>query len=228
MKMEEFGFSHEWDEKYLANKHMSIWPWSDLVSYILRYAHPLNAPECNVLELGIGAGANVPFFQWLGVNYKAVDGSSAIIQNLKNKFPELAENFKVVDFTREIPFDGLFDIIVDRASLTHNDTTSIRRGLSIILDKMKSGASFIGIDWFSTNHTDFKFGKQLLTDSFTCSNFESGQFAGVGNVHFSNKDHILDLFKGFEVKILEEKVISKSIPKDSHIFASWNIHAVKK
>ena len=185
--MEQLGFSNEWDEKYQANTHMSIWPWSDLVSYILRYARPLNAPMCNVLELGIGAGANVPFFQWLGVNYKAVDGSPAIIQELKNKFPELTENFKVADFTCEIPFDGFFDIIVDRASLTHNDTESIRRSLSIIQGKMSKGASFIGIDWFSTSHSDFKLGTPLLADSFTCSNSESGQFAGVGKVHFSNK-----------------------------------------
>jgi SAM-dependent methyltransferase len=226
--MEKLGFSNEWDYKYQTNTHMSIWPWSDLVSYILRYTRPMNPPMCNVLELGIGAGANVPFFQWLGVNYKAVDGSPAIIQELKKKFPQLTENLKVADFTREIPFDGFFDIIVDRASLTHNDTESIRRGLSIILDKMKPGAGFIGIDWFSTNHSDFKLGTPLLTDSFTCSNFESGQFAGVGNVHFSNKEHILDLLKGFEVKILEEKIITKSIPNDSHIFASWNIYAVKK
>jgi len=221
------SFSQEWDERYIANTHLSIWPWSDLVSYVMRYARPSDPSNCNVLELGVGAGANIPFFQWLNVNYKALDGSPAIIQKLQEKFPKLAENILVADFTNEIPFNGLFDIVVDRASLTHNDTESIHRSLSIILKKMKTGASFIGIDWFSTNHSDFL---KTVTkeDSFTLSNFIDGQFAGVGKVHFSDKDHIQNLFKGFEIKILEEKRVYKAIPTDNHIFASWNIHAIKK
>ncbi|NQU35270.1 MAG: class I SAM-dependent methyltransferase [Bacteroidetes bacterium] len=221
------SFSNEWDEKYRENTHMSIWPWSDLVSYIMRYSRPKEPNKCNLLELGCGAGANIEFFKWLGVNYFALEGSLTMVKMLCEKFSDFSKTIKVADFTKQIPFNENFDIVVDRASLTHNDTQSIRRTLSLIKDYMKPGASFVGIDWFSTNHSDFIKGNHL-EDGFTCSNFTSGQFAGVGNVHFSNKEHILDLFEDFEVKILEEKVVSKSIPNDSHIFASWNIYAVKK
>ena len=54
-------FSQEWDNRFKENKNISIWPWSDLVSFVMRYAKPSN-PQFRVLELGCGAGANIPFF----------------------------------------------------------------------------------------------------------------------------------------------------------------------
>ncbi len=221
------SLSNEWDECYKENTHLSIWPWSDLVSYLMRYARPENPKECNLLELGCGAGANIEFFKWLGVNYYAIEGSPIIVKTLKEKFPQFSKNIKVGDFTKKIPFSNNFDIVVDRASLTCNETESIRESLSIIHSKMPKGASFIGIDWYSTNHSDFHEGTSLL-DEFTRSNYAVGQFVGVGKVHFSNKEHILDLFQDFEIKIMEEKRIATSIPNDTHVFASWNFLAIKK
>jgi SAM-dependent methyltransferase len=221
------SFSNEWDERYKANTHLSIWPWSDLVSYVMRYARPQNPSECKVLEIGCGAGANISFFQWLGVQYYAVDGSPSIVTTIKKKFPEFSENIKVGDFTKELPFDEKFDIIIDRASLTHNNSDSIRRALEILNNKMKNGAKFIGIDWFSTNHSDYKRGLET-TDSYTKNGYKDGQFTGVGDVHFSDQNHLIDLFKKFEIKMLEEKVLQRKIPNDEHIFASWNFYAIRR
>ncbi len=68
------GFSNEWDSIYADGQQKSIWPWSDLVSFVMRYARP-KGPTYRVLELGCGAGANVPFFRYLNVEYCAIDGS---------------------------------------------------------------------------------------------------------------------------------------------------------
>ena len=136
------SFSKEWDDRYRANTHLSIWPWSDLVSYVMRYTQPQKINGCNVLELGCGAGANIPFFKHLAINYFGIEGSPSVVAFLKEKFPEYSENIRSADFTREIPFDESFDIVIDRASLTHNDTESIIRCLSMLLNKMKPGASF--------------------------------------------------------------------------------------
>ena len=59
-------FSSEWDNCYRNNGHMSKWPWSDLVSFCMRYVD-FQEDRLKVLELGCGAGANIPFFISMGV-----------------------------------------------------------------------------------------------------------------------------------------------------------------
>jgi len=219
------SFSKEWDDIYNTNTHLSVWPWSDLVSYVMRYARPVQNSEYNVLELGLGAGANIPFFEWLDVNYYGVEGSPTIVNRLHEKYYNLRDKIVAADFTKEIPFDERFHLVVDRGSLTCNNTYSIIKSLEIIKSKMSSGDSFVGIDWFSTNHSDYSKGDSFI-DEFTCL-LSNGHLAGVGYVHFSTKNHIIELFKGFEVKILEEKIIRRNIPSDGDVIATWNFYAVK-
>ena len=81
-------FSNEWDQRYQENTHMSIWPWSDLVSFVKRYSKSIKVSR--VLELGCGAGANIPFFKSLKVDYYAIDGSKTAVQRLWNRFRNIA------------------------------------------------------------------------------------------------------------------------------------------
>lgn len=216
-------FSPEWDERYQEHSHMSIWPWTDLVSFVMRHARP-TGPGFRVLELGCGAGANIPFFYGLGVEYFAVEGSPAVVEKLKDSYPALKNNIIAADFTRGIPFDGEFDLVVDRASLTHNTTDAITRSLDAIHEKLRPGGKYIGIDWFSTAYSDYLKGV-AAGDKYTRTGFLEGSFVGVGRVHFSDKPHLLELFKKFEVAVLEHKIIQREIPDDGWHFASWNMVA---
>jgi SAM-dependent methyltransferase len=219
------GFSKEWDDQYRANAHMSIWPWSDLVSYVLRYAPPKSA-SCKVLELGCGAGANIPFFRHLDVDYYAIEGSEFIVRKLWGTFPDYKSRIATGDFTQDIPFDGPFDLVVDRASLTHATTSGIQNALKMIRVRMNPGGMYIGIDWFSTMHSDSGTGSPR-EDEHTRVDATEGQFAGLGVVHFSDQEHLIDLFSGFRMQIMEHKVVRREIPSDEHVFASWNFVAVK-
>jgi len=220
------SFSFEWDERYSADTHMSIWPWSDLVSYVMRYVRP-NSAQFKVLELGCGAGANIPFFTHLGAGYYAIEGSPTVVKKLQERFPKLKNNIVIGDFTQDIPYDEIFDLVVDRASLTHNTTSAIENALSIVYDKIKPGGKFIGIDWFSTEHTDFR-GGGATEDYYTRKNYTDGQFAHVGCVHFSDKKHLQELFAAFEIEIMELKIVQREVPEDNYIFASWNLVAGKR
>ena len=120
-----------------------------------------------------------------------------------------------------------FDLIVDRASLTHNSIMDIKNCLQLIHKKLKTNGKFIGIDWFSTNHFEYKNGNKT-DDPFTKNNFKTGQFKKIGNVHFSNKKHLLNLFENFKIEILDEKIIKRKIPNQKENIASWNIVARKK
>lgn len=220
------NFSIEWDERYKQNTQMSIWPWSDLVSYVTRYSRP-SCPEFKVLELGCGAGANIPFFKHLGVEYYAIEGSKTIVELLWEKFPELKSNIIVGDFTEKIYFTVQFDLVVDRSSLTHNTSAAIRESLSHVFNRLEPKGKYIGIDWFSTLHSDFQNGDPD-EDEYTRCNYKRGQFANVGRVHFSDKKHLKELFAAFEIEVMELKTVQREIPEDSHIFASWNLVARKR
>ena len=220
------SFSNEWEDIYNANQQMSIWPWSDLVSYVIRYWKPINRGGLKVLEMGCGPGANISFFQHLKVDYSATEGSASIVSYLADKHPSLAKSIKVADFTKEIPFDKNFDLIFDRASITHNNTNAIQNCISLIYKHLEPGGIFLGIDWFSTAHSEFQNGI-FTQDLNTKDNFSNGQFHQVGEVHFSDKLHLKELFQGFEFIVLEHKIIKNEYPKSDYQFASYNF-AVKK
>lgn len=217
------SFSKDWDNRYKENTHMSVWPWSELISYVMRYAKPTK--KIRVLELGCGAGANIPFFNALKVEYYGIDGSETIIKKLMKRFPSIKNNLVVDDFTSSIPFNIKFDLIVDRAGITSNPTNGIISCLEKVYDKLNGDGKYIGIDWYSTKHSDYNSGKKF--DLYTRYNFRRGQFTGLGYVHFTTKKHLLDLFYKFDVLVLEHKLIKTLIPQNFHNYAAWNIIAQK-
>lgn len=213
------SFSAEWESAFREGGHDSRWPWSDLVSMTKRYAKQLG-PGCRVLEIGCGVGANIPFLLTSGASYYAVEGSKTAAHTARARFPELADHIHTGDFIADIPFDGTFDLIVDRAAMTHNSEAAIRRGIGQLSTKLKPGGLYIGIDWFSTAHSGFSTGEPA-EDQWTRQGFCSGPFAGVGQVHFSDEAHLRDLFTGWEWLALEEKVVHCVLPQAA-ILASWN------
>lgn len=217
-------FSNDWNEQYKNNAQMSVWPWSDLVSMYMRHVKPFVKPNVKVLELGVGAGANISFFKALNVDYYAIEGSPFIVGELKKTHGDFAKNIIAADFTQEIPFDQTFDVIIDRSSLTHNTTKDIENCIRLLTEKMANDAYFIGIDWFSLNHSGLQFNQKQL-DENTFSNFNGGNFVGVGDVHFSDDKHIKRLFSSFQLKALEHKQNLQFIPTENYNFATWNFIA---
>lgn len=220
------GFSNEWDERYKENTHMSIWPWSDIVSYVMRYAKP-QKEGLKVLEIGFGAGANIPFFKKLKADYHGIEGSSVMVEKLKKEYPEYADNLLCGDFTKDIPFNETFDLIIDRAAITHNDTVSIERTLNMVYEKLSKNGKFIGIDWFSKAHSGYNNISEII-DDYTKTNFEGGYFKDLGVVHFSDKNHLIELLKKFNLVRLEHKHNEYLIPNEEQKFAAFNFLASKR
>ena len=223
------GFSEEWDEIYNKKLQLTSWPWSDLVSLVYRHCSDAISRKGVVFELGCGVGPNIPFIQSLGMSYYGVEGSKTVVKKLHQEFPEMKERVAVGDFTQKDCFSKLpeVDIVIDRASVTHNNQLSIVNTLKNSCDVLKSGSHYIGIDWFSTKHSDFVLGKEG-SDVNTRIDIEYGQFENVGNVHFSDEKHLRTLFSSFDIISLEEKIINIYEPKNNHQFSSWNIVARKR
>ena len=217
------SFSNEWNKKYQENTHMSIWPWSDLISLVMQ--HKPKKEKFKVLELGCGAGANIPLFVSLDVYYYAVEGSEAIVKQLHQQYPQFKDNIRVGDFTKDIPGEE-FDLIIDRSSLTCNSERAIVECLNYCNKQLISGGKFIGVDWFSTKHSDYRKGEEA-EDSWTRNNFVDSGFAGTGRVHFSDKEHLLDLFKDFKMLKMFHKTLVQELPDNNWELASWNFVAEK-
>ena len=165
-------------------------------------------------------------FRALGVDYYAIDGSPTIVKQLHDRYPDMVENIVCGDFTLDQKLGLNFDLVVDRASLTHNNTVSIKRALHIAFESLTEGGIFIGVDWFSKNHADADAG-DAVDDEYTRFHHSAGQFTGVGKVHFSDEAHIRNLFESFDIVFMEEKLMRRHEPNDNHQFASWNIVARK-
>ncbi len=206
------GFSKEWEEIYREGAHNSVWPWPEVISYTKHYFH--DREGIRVLELGCGAGANIPFFVSEKMNYFGLEGSETQVEKLNRRFAGKNVTIAKGDFTKEIPFEGEYDLILDRSALTHNPTQGIKNAITLIKKKLKKGGFFFGVDWFSVHHTAFTDEKECfdVIDENT-RYFHTGYFAGLGNVHFSDADHIRRLFCEFEIAELYEKVNMWQIPK---------------
>lgn len=212
------AFSTEWETIYQDNEQISIWPWSNCVSLCHRYGN-IRA-GMRVLELGCGAGANIPFFVQQKVDYYALDGSETTVGRIKKKFAKANVHVEKVDFSHDFHWKQKFDLIIDRAAMTHNSTSDIEHIIADIHASLASGGRFIGMDWFSTRYEAFQNGIADEIDAYTRI-FKEGYFRGLGKVHFSDAEHLHKLFKGFKFLYLDEKVHFVRLPEKT-TRAAWD------
>ncbi len=222
------SFSKEWDEMYKKGTNNSIWPWSEVVTMFYHYFKNNNG-GLKVLELGCGAGANIPFFKAIGVDYYGVDGSETKIEQLKSIYGSDKQiHLEACDFSSSIPFNESFDLVLDRSSVTHNNSCGIRNAVDLAYSKLNEGGYYFGIDWFSINHdsyTDESLDFEVIDDK--TKSFESGCFSGLGNVHFTDEEDIKAIFSKFVICELYEKVETWRLP-DRKCLARWCFVAKKK
>ena len=191
-------FSPEWEVQYSSGNHLSVWPWSDVVSLVKRFKHLMPKP-LKILEIGVGAGANIPFLvdfanKFGGGEYYGRDGSITAIEMIRMKFPECS--LDLTDFTKIIPWDVDFSIIIDRASLTHNTTSAIKQAISLMRNHLPMGGLFFGFDWFSLKHSGSNFGERI-EDEFSIKSETGGYFKGIGVTHISDENHLKDQCRWF-------------------------------
>ena len=89
-------------------------------------------------------------------------------------------------------------------------------------DRLTLNGKFIGVDWFSTTHSDYTKGIQA-EDIWTRRDMFGSGFEGIGRAHFSDQSHLIELFKAFEVVHLSHSFVSEKFPRLDSCVATWNI-----
>lgn len=194
-------FSKQWEEHYFKTASDDVYhPHLQLL--VNQYVDEANM----VLELGCGRGDNITFFTRIRNSmFHGIDGSQSAIDYAQKRFPEA--KLHCGDFTKEQPFDVKFDLIVDRAAVAHNNLASIRSCIDLVYDSLKPGGLFVSLDWFSSKHSEMRRGVRV--ENNTRMGYEDGQFTGVGTVHFSDEEELIDVFRNFEPIVVYERIIRR-------------------
>jgi SAM-dependent methyltransferase len=210
-----------WDISYQNKKQFSQWPWSDLVSACTKFCKL--DKKSNVLEIGCGAGANVPFFDRKKCNYTGIDISKKAIDFLKKKNRKKNIKFILKDFL-DFKTSKKFDLIVDRAAICcGNNDNKIKKILKKINVNLKIHGKFIGIDWYSKNTYYYNFYKNKK--NFIRIN--KGPLSKIGKLYFLNHLDIKNKLKNFTIIYLYEKKINNYLDKNLSI-STWSFVCEKK
>jgi len=220
------SFSQNWSKAYSEKKQISSWPWNDLISLYYMIRKKINKEKIKVLELGFGTGANYSFFSSLDdVEYYGIEGSKEAVDFTLKAHPNLKNNIMVGDFTKEFCFNEIFDIVFDRAAITHNSTKSIKKCVDFITNNyLGSGSFFLGVHWFSDQNSYFKQGKVLDDDFYTRTGYESGPYKDIEPIHFFNEYTINEFFEKLKLFHIEHntKEIIHSNCLERYNLAYWN------
>jgi SAM-dependent methyltransferase len=197
----------EWDIAYKSGAHRSRYPNSDLVSKVIYYSRKLklDLQRSKVLEYGFGAGNNIQFILDCGASYFGIEQSETAVNLARLHNPEIANQLICGDFREAkslIPHPGGFDLIINRASITHNSCSDIKEIVKSIHEQLLPGGLFIGVDWFGTDHSEFR--ELKLSEFYTHEHaFTEGYFKGLGIVHFTSKEEIEEIFCEFDILSIE-------------------------
>ena len=216
-----------WNKFYKKKGQNFFWPWTDLITLINR--HLKIKKNLSVLEIGIGSGANVPFYISKNFNIFGVDRSIEAINILKKRYPKFKKNFYSSDFVQQKFKNKNFDLIVDRGSIScGNDIANIKKIITLIKFNLKKNGFFVGVDLYSKSSTYYLSKVKNHNFKKNCLSFNSGPFSKMGKIFFFNKQDIKKNFKDFKIVDLSEKKIFNHNANKVRIFSSWMIVAQKK
>lgn len=155
--------------------------------------------QTRVMEFGCGTGDNIAYWMIREADYYGIDGSERALNELLRKRPYLKRNVSHCDFTVEQEFNEEFDVVFDRASVSHNNIPGMTSALNNAWNCLKKGGMFVGSDWFANTHSEANRGDIFEHDPLTRHNYPDGQFHNAGAVTFCGLNEIRSVMGKFEL-----------------------------
>lgn len=128
---------------------------------IQKYFESVENESKKMLDFGCGAGAPAMFYRSKGFDVYGVDISEINIQHCKQRIPDIADHFHVVDSMPDAHkefWGGNYDLIIAVQSLYYFSNQHLKIALQSLYDQMKAGgiiyATMIGKKCWCYAHSE--------------------------------------------------------------------------
>lgn len=220
------SFDTKWDELYEKKLHVNRYVHSEVVSFISRYRPSKPQQEVSVLEVGCGTCPNICYLAESGYITYGVDASASAISIGKAFLKEknLHANLYVTDFTTLDFPNEYFDIVIDRAALTHANMASVKMAINEIARVLKKGGHFLFTP-FSDSHPSCL--QSTLDENLTSTKIHSGYLSEFKNMTFIGRKEVDALFRrGWILQQCDKREVVDML-NGKIISADWFIVAEK-
>lgn len=203
-----------WDKRWQTEEGRADWvkPEPDVAALI---AALQTSGQVKALDLGCGVGRHALAFARAGFETHAVDMAEAGLAELRRNAEAegLSVAAKAAPMT-ELPFeDDSFDHVLSFNVIYHGDPEIVKTAISEIARVLKPGGTYQGT-MLSKRNGNFGLGTEVAPDTYVREGDDDKD-----HPHFyCNAAELVDLFSGFELRYLEDKLHRKP--------GSWHWHMI--
>ncbi len=197
-----------WDsawEKVFQEREWGKYPPEELIRFIARNFYSVkDRKSIKILDIGCGTGACTWYLAREGFSVDGIDGSKTAIYRATKRLAEegLKAEFVVGDLI-QLPYpDGLFDAVIDVASIECNTVANVKEIFAQVHRVLRAGGKFFSIA-IKTGSYGYREGDEIERNTFT--NVRTGPHKGQGIIHFFTEREIrrllsLNQFKNVEIE----------------------------
>lgn len=199
IKSDKTSNAEIWEEIHLFDKANVIYPFHNIISFVLKNFDKSQSERFNFLDFGCGVGNHLKFlvenhYQAYGVDISrsAVTKSKALISQLDPSYPV---DDRIIENEGSLPFpNNFFDCVLDRSALGQLISEEIGIMVSEFHRVLKPDGKYYGINFSDRNSeiwkSDYAGGGDFL-------NFKSAKFRGKGSRHFFSPLEVIERFSSF-------------------------------
>ena len=215
------SFDKKWEsEIYKKGKQINKYPFDIVVSNVNTLFTNKKVLKLKAIELGCGTGNNLKFFLDFGFKHvTGIDGSKFAIKEAKKFLKKSKCQLVLKDFNKYNLGLEKYDLILDRGSITHNNSYDIKKIIKKVNLALTKDGYFIS-HLFSSKHSEFK--KKKSKEAFK----ESMGIKDSIEASFFDKKKINKFFKDFKIISLRHS-LNEDIKKNYKV-SFWNIICKKK
>lgn len=218
--VEPRAFDPVWSSIY-EGSHDVRYPWDAVVSFVMRYApRDRERSSIRILEVGCGTASNLWFAAREGFSVAGVDAAPEAIAKARRRFVEegLEADLKVANFV-SLPFDDeMFDLVIDRGSLTCTGLGHAANAIAEIERVIRPGGAFF-FNPYSDRHTSAQSGSNISQGLVT--DIRAGTMVGVGQVCFYSEQDVRDSLSRWVIRSLVHVDFVELVGQAKAIHAEW-------